>query len=71
MKTMRILGAVAFLAAAAAAAWAGGACCGGGWGCKNKSAEAQEATQCRSYGNECPASKHALGEQVAKNCSKI
>ena len=70
MKATRILGAAVALAAVAAVAWAGGSCCGG-WGCKNQCPLAQQATQCRSYGNECPASKHALGEQVAKNCSKI
>lgn len=70
MKTMKILGAVAALAAVAAAAWAGGSCCVG-WSCKNQCPLAQQATQCRSYGTECPATQKALAEQVATNLKQI
>lgn len=71
MKAIRILGATVALAAVAAAALAGGSCCGGGWSCKNQCPLAQQATQCRSYGTECPASQKALADQVAINLKQI
>ena len=68
MKSLKILGAVAGLAATAGAAWAGG--CGGG-GCKNKDPLAQAATQCKSFGAESSETLKALGCQVEKNLAKI
>jgi hypothetical protein len=70
MKALKILGATAALAVVAAAAWAGGCgCCG--WACKNPCPLAQQATQCRSYGTENPASQKALADHVATNLKQI